>query len=137
MRITDLRERKPNAAWRRRVSSTQVDVSKAAVGPYGAVQLSAMGGGVALPEGALIVREIPDDAGKIVKLSMLAQCPKGYNPTGGDLWFASTDASGAFLVEKSVPIQGPVASCSGCFAARSQDGFLFGLAQSERARASF
>jgi hypothetical protein len=111
----------------------RVYVSKAAASAYGAIQPSITGSGAALPEGGVVVRELIDKAGKVIKLTLLAQGPKGYNPASGDLWFASTDTAGAFLVENGTSIHRPVRSCSGCYTARAQDGFLFGVAQSDRA----
>lgn len=83
---------------------------------------------MSLPRGALIVRELSDADGAVVKLTALARGEPGSNPAVGDLWFAATTVAGEPLVDSAgVPQIGAVPECSGCHLTREPNGFIYGL----------
>lgn len=82
---------------------------------------------MSLPPGALIVRELSDADGVVVKLTALARGESGSNPAVGDLWFAATTLAGEPLVDPAgVPQIGAVPECSGCHLTRQSNGFIYG-----------
>jgi hypothetical protein len=116
------------------VGTTDINVwiSSFSAAAYAAVTPDSTGSGVRLPEGALIVREVLNAAGRLEKLTLMAKGPKGYNGVVGDYWFAVTDPSGTPLVANGVEQVGKLAACFGCHQERASDDFLFGIPTTAR-----
>lgn len=90
------------------------------------------GSGVRAPVEAQIVREVLDESGRVVRLTMMAKGPPGYDPTLGDWMFAVTDPDGVPVVDDGVVQLGRLAACHDCHADRAADDFLFGVPRTAR-----
>ncbi len=90
---------------------------------------------ISLPLGSLIIREVLDDQGNVVKLTVIGQGPAGYNPDVSDFWFAVTDPSGNVLTVNDERQLGALVSCQGCHVAQRSNSYLFGVPLSARAGA--
>lgn len=107
-------------------------ISAPAFASFAIVEPDAVGTGITLPEGALIVREVLDEAGNVQKLTLMAKGPAGYNPELGDYWFAVTELDGTPVVEDGVTLVGRLQGCYGCHDGRAGDDFLFGVPADNR-----
>jgi hypothetical protein len=78
--------------------------------------------GAPYPECAKIVKPIYDDSeGKSVrKLTIMVKMPPGYDSENGDWWYASYDATGAFVRK-----QGRLGECISCHKQAIETDFLF------------
>lgn len=81
-----------------------------------------------LAPGAIIVRELSDASGTVVKLTATARGESGSNPEAGDLWFAVTSPTGEPLMDaEGHEMVGALAECSSCHHNRAATDYLFGL----------
>ncbi|MGB0648011.1 MAG: hypothetical protein ACPGQS_12585 [Bradymonadia bacterium] len=98
-------------------------VSENAADDYRDIRLDYEGSGAEVPVGSIIIREVKDSSGDIMKLTVIARAPDGAHPTAGDLWFATATADG---IVEDINHSGFLSTCAGCHVTRASDGFLFG-----------
>jgi hypothetical protein len=86
-----------------------------------------------VPPGATLVREVLDQTGKILKLTLMTREANGWFPGGGDFLFGVTDEHGTPLEDASGDVEwGPLDTCGSCHQQRAHQGWLFGVPQSAR-----
>jgi hypothetical protein len=99
---------------------------------YGKIVPDKNGSGVALPSGAMVVREVLGKDGGVTKLTLMVKGPKGYNPDLGDFWFGVTDPDGTPQQDANHKLTGKLSQCYSCHIPRANDGFLFGVPDEPR-----
>jgi hypothetical protein len=107
-------------------------VTAGALADYDRIEPDRTGSGATVRPNTLLVREVQDGTGAVVKLTLMMKGPAGYNPSVGDFWFGVTTADGTPMMENGAPQMGHVTACFGCHQQRANDGFLFGVPPSAR-----
>lgn len=79
---------------------------------------------VAFPEGTLVVKEHLDGEGAFAGFTMMYLGPEGYDPAGGDWFWALVGADGG------TQLSGSLGSCIGCHEPASS--FVFGVAADDQ-----
>ena len=103
-------------------------VSEAGYEAYRQISPHAVGSGVTLPVGTVIVREVWGGAA-LSAITIMVQLQKGTFPLGGDFWYASLSPEGEVNhdAQTGEPQLGLSERCGTCHLRRSEDGFLFGV----------
>jgi hypothetical protein len=95
---------------------------------YADIDIDGSGSGARLLEGAVVVREVLDEARVLTKLTLVVKGPNEANPALGGWLFGAFSPDGELLVDDNgEPLLGAVAACGACHLARSGDDFLFGV----------
>jgi hypothetical protein len=109
-------------------------VSRDAAGAYQWVEPDAKSaGGDEFPVGGVIVREVVDSHGDVVKLTVMARRETGYYPDVGDFFFGVTDVNGTPLNDAGGhPQWGKLDTCAACHIGRASAKYLFGVSMADR-----
>ncbi len=110
-----------------------VYISKFALPNYLLIVPDATGSEAAVPENTVIVREVKDGSGNLLKYTVMIKGPSGYFDGGGDFYYGVFDTEGEIVVNDGVELQGRLENCGDCHvSARSNDDFLYGVYEDVR-----
>jgi hypothetical protein len=102
-------------------------VTASELGVYSKIDPDKPGTGAKLSPGGMVVREVLAADGSVVKLTLMAKGPPGYNSALGDYWFGVTRPDGTPLEENGAKLTGKLTQCFSCHLPRAGDDYLFGV----------
>jgi hypothetical protein len=82
-----------------------------------------------MPAGMVVVREVENQAGQTLKLTVMVRHQDGWFADGGDFLFGVTDLAGAPTNDPhgGGPEWGKLTACGTCHEQRAGDGWVFGV----------